>query len=235
MTSRRVFLSGSAASLLVVPVLPFAQETLKGAPRSSPLVARELQRQLQAAVRTIAGQERGEGARRAAAVLRLWAAHGVAQDYDAQLRDGLARAIKRRGRDTFLYGRPPHHRMREEQKAFGIPDRLLAGHPQIRPELRAKNIDLVLKEGITPALLRSANAFDSLSLRMDRPVTQTVRADDVSDCDGIASWKEWLCDLAEVVCLYATSFPNPVSQDACAAVSGACAAAIVMYWAPCGL
>src|SRR5687768_2390469 len=85
MTSRRVFLSGSAASLLAVPALPFAQQALSIAPQSPPPLARELKRQLQRAVKAIADQGRGEGARRVAVVLRLWAAHGVVQGYDAQM------------------------------------------------------------------------------------------------------------------------------------------------------
>jgi hypothetical protein len=234
MTSRRLFISGSAASLLAVPAIPFAQQALPLAKQPPPAFSRELKRQLQGAVRTIAVEGRGEGARRVGIVLRLWAAYGQTQSYDTELRDGLARAIARRGRDSFLYGQPPHEKMREEQKAYGIPERLLPGHPPLDPVLRAKTLALLLKEGATPSLLRTADWFDAMGLRMDRVFTQPIRLDDYTTCEEAKGYKEALCDMASAVCYFAGLFPNPATLDACAVMGGACAGAQLAYWALCG-
>ena len=233
MTSRRLFISGSAASLLAVPALPFAQQVLPLAQPPAPL-SRELKGQLQGAVKTILSEGRGEGARRVAVILRVWAAQGVAQGYDAHLRDGFARAIKRRGRDTFLYGQPPHAKMLEEQKAFGLPERLLGPHPPLNPVLRGKSLDLLLREGLTPSLARTADWFDAVAKQMDRQSTQPIRLDDSIDCAEMKYFKDALCDVSEAVCYYAALFPSPLTVDACAVAAGACAGAISVYWLICG-
>ena len=233
MTSRRLFISGSAASLLAVPALPFAQQALPLAQQPPPL-SRELKRQLQAAVKSIVAEGRGEGARRVAVLLRVWAAHGTAEGYDAHLRDGLARAIKRRGRDTFLYGQRSHEAMLEEQKAFGLPERLLGPHPPLDPILRGKTLDLLVREGVTPSLARTADWLDAVARQMDRQFTQPIRLDDSIDCHEMKYYKDALCDVAEAVCYYAGLFPTPLTVDACAVCAGACAGAITAYWTICG-
>jgi hypothetical protein len=235
MTSRRLFLSGSAATLIAVPAVPLAQQALPLVRQPpQPLLSRELKRQLQDAVRTIVAEGRGEGARRAAVVLRLWVAHGSGQGYDAALRDGLAQAIRRRGRDTFLYGQPPHAKMRDEQKAFGLPPQLLAPHAPIDPALRGKTLDQLLREGLTPSLLRTADWFEVVGREMDRRFTQPIRLDDSINCAEMKYFKEALCDMAEAVCYYAMLFPSPLTGDACAVAAGACAGAVTAYWIFCG-
>lgn len=236
MTSRRLFLSGSAATLIAVPAVPLAQQVIPRVttPAQPPLVARELKRQLQGSVRSMVTGGRGEGARRTALVLRLWVAHGLAQGYDASLREGLSRAIARRGRDTFLYGQVPHATMRMEQRSFGLPEQLLSSHPPVDPKLRAKTLDLLLREGITPSLTRTADWFETVGTHMDRQFTQPIRLDDSLDCAEMKYFKDALCDVSEAVCFYAGLFPSPVTADACAAAFGACAGAISVYWIICG-
>jgi hypothetical protein len=235
MTSRRLFLSGSAATLIAVPAVPLAQQALPlvRQPPPQPL-SRELKRELQGAVRTIFAEGRGEGARRTAVVLRLWAAHGLVQGYDAGIRDGLAKAIKRRGRDTFLYVQPPHAAMHAEKRAYGMPEHLLSSHPPVDPALRAKTLDLLLREGVTPSLLRTADWFDGVARQMDRQFTQPIRLDDSIDCAEMKYFKEALCDMMEAVCFYAALFPSPLTADACAVAAGACAGATATYWLICG-
>lgn len=236
MTSRRLFLSGSAATLIAVPAVPLAQQALPPmrAPAAPPLVTRELKRQLQASVKSIVTDGRGEGARRTALVLRLWVAHGLAQGYDASLRDGLARGIAQRGRDTFIYGQMPHATMRMEQRAYGLPDQLLSSHPPIDPKLRSKTLDMLLREGITPSLTRTADWFEAVGKHMDRQFTQPIRLDDSIDCHEMKYFKDALCDVSEAVCFYMTLFPSPFTADACAVAAGACAGAITTYWIICG-
>lgn len=236
MTSRRLFLTGSAATLIAVPAVPLAQQALPPGrpPAPSQLLSRELKRQLQAAVRSTITDGRGEGARRTAVVLRLWAAQGVAEGYDASLRDGLARAIRRRGRDTFLYGQPPHAAMHAEKKAYGIPEHLLSAHLPVDPTVRAKTLDMLLREGVTPSLVRTADWFDRVARQMDRQFTQPIRLDDSIDCAEMKYFKDALCDMAEAVCFYASLFPSPFTADACAVAGGACAGATVTYWIICG-
>ncbi len=236
MTSRRLFLTGSAATLIAVPAVPLAQQALPlgRLPAPSQVLSRELKRQLQAAVRSTITDGRGEGARRTAVVLRLWAAQGAAEGYDASLRDGLARAIRRRGRDTFLYGQPPHASMREEQKAYGLPEQLLSAHPPIDPALRSKTLDQLQREWLTPSLLRTADWLDAVGKQMDRRFTQPIRLDDSIDCAEMKYFKEALCDMAEAVCYYAMLFPSPLTADACAVAAGACAGAGSGYWIICG-
>ena len=116
------------------------------------------------------------------------------------------------------------------KKAYGMPEHLLSAHPPVDPAVRAKPLDMLLREGVTPSLVRTADWFDRVARQMDRQFTQPIRLDDATDCAEMKYFKDALCDTAEAVCYYAALFPTPLALDACAVCAGACAGAISAYW-----
>ena len=211
MTSRRVFLSGSAASLLAVPALPFArqalaQQALSRAPQPSSPLTRELHRQVRQGIRKLLDGN-AHGAPQLAATLRIYAAS------IPDLRGDLREVVRRRGRAAIM--RLPHDRKEVEKLAdeLGLPRHYLPPHSAHGLAGREKALDRLLAEGHAPLMLRAAEEIElfGVALASARPGAG-VRVVKVASarcwsCDNICGLIDDLENTMALVCALAAAFP----------------------------
>ena len=223
MTTRRLFLTGSAAAVLTAPMgyTLFAQQQAKGRP-SDPLV-RELRRQLRQGIEKTLDMN-GDGTRQLATTIRIYAATQVG--IEAELR----KQVKAKGRNAVLAAPFKHSELERFADELGYPKRLLPPHDMAGLAGKEKGLDLLLAEGISPLMGRAADALDQLATILDERASRTVRvAARQCDCDSVCN----LVDAAEAAmtgaCAIAAIFPP--AAEVCAA---ACATYLSVV-AACGV
>lgn len=160
---RRVFV-GSVAGGLPMLGLAAAQSAHTTHPSGgSHPMEKEIEAQLRAAIAQMQGPRADEGARRVAATLRLGAAHFKAQGADEAFKASARSAITTYGREGVLARANDRERLRSEVGQFGI-----ATFPTVAEDVIADNraLDTILQLGVTPIMLRVADALDKLSEQM---------------------------------------------------------------------
>lgn len=145
---RFLVLSGAAALTPWLPTSSSAQ------PAADP-VEQEVLRQYRGAVRNLHATGKAEHARQVGGLLKILATHGQAQGVDRRVRAG----IRRIGRAGILTLEMDPKTYEREAKAFGIPD----PPPMlfVPADAREQAYDLMVREGITPYLFRSAAYFEA--------------------------------------------------------------------------
>ena len=222
MTSRRVFLSGSAASLLAVPALPFAQQALSIAQPPPSLLTRELHQQVRQGIRKLLDGN-GHGAPQLATTLRIYAAS------IPDLRGDLREVVRRRGRAAIM--RLPHDRKELEKLAdeLGLPRHYLPPHSAHGLAGREKALDRLLAEGHAPLMLRAAEEIElfGVALASARPGAgvRVVKAASARcfSCDNLCGLIDDLENALALICALAATFPPLVELCAAAGLSFASA------------
>jgi hypothetical protein len=201
-----MLLTGAAASaaLAFVPTV-----TAQRPP--SPL-NRELRRQLKAAIGKI-NNGKGEGARQAASVVRMWAASLNGMDFD------LRPVIKQKGRNFLLYTATNHAEMQKLAEELGFPLQLLPPHAAPDPNRRERALRTILAEGFFPTIERAAQELEAKGEELDR------RGASIRSISLLARACELPCDAAEstgdAMQLYcAAMFLFPALAPACELASG---------------
>ena len=100
------------------------------------LVVRELERQARDGVKAMRTRP-GEGLRRVAGSLRIFAAHAKSRKHDQRIAQQLRTVIRKHGREALVYGSLDPTAVNSEFRALGIarPFPVLAPNPKVREEL----------------------------------------------------------------------------------------------------
>ena len=207
---RRVFLQTAGATLVV----PFVETTFGVAqkrPETDP-VLRELARQAKVLAQQIAKSNAlpsGEGARHAASVLRLLAAHGASNGFDARVGKALRTAIAEKGRQAILNRRPDLAVVAAE---LGISaDVARIGVSPDDPAARSAALDVILKNGVSSGWLAVAQELESIATRMDKQRgVQLIRQD--PNCGS----GQWALFMAEVSMIMSCSYGLVTGPETCA-------------------
>jgi hypothetical protein len=176
------------------------------------LVHAELARQMKETVRALRGPRAGEAARRLAGTVRVLAAHQQATG-DAEFRRRLQAAVRRDGREALLRAEADPAMLAAEAREFGF-DAPPAAEPFDR-RARERALDVMLKQGASPALVAAATALEQLAPVLERGGVTTVVARDAEACPNLQAQLLFLELVAITSCLW-----NPI---ACAGFQGA-------YW-----
>jgi hypothetical protein len=207
---RRVFLQTASATLVV----PFVETTFGAAqkrPETDP-VLRELARQAKGLAQQIAKSNAlpsGEGARHAASVLRLLAAHAASSGFDARVGKALRTAIAEKGRQAVLNRRPDLAAVTAE---LGITvDVARLGVSPDDPAARSAALDVIMKNGVSSGWLAVAHELESIAARIDKQRgVQLIRQD--PNC-GSAQWAVFM---AEVAMLMSCTYGLVTGPETCA-------------------
>lgn len=222
--SRRMFL-GSAAALaggaFASLHIPAAAQRRANAGRDP--VTQELLRQIRGAMTGLLDGE-GEGARRIASTLRVWAAH--LQKDEAALAALLREGITSHRRA--LLSHPGNHaEMTRIAEEIGFPLHRLPPHTVPDPVLRERALNQLLKDGgITPSMRRAADILEELSAEIDKrhATVRTVVRQSGDPCEWTCATADNAEELMEAVCAVASLgmlIPGgqAVSLSACAAAT----------------
>jgi hypothetical protein len=175
-----------------------------------------------------------EGLRRAAAVMRLYAAHLSTTTLDRDLKASLREIVRERGRGFVLAAEPNHAKMQTELQAYGIPkDQLIHfDHGAIGVAERERALDALLA---SPAPLRdmfrrTAEVLDQQAQRAQRAGMARLVAMQTTTCDQLKSTYESMLAFAGIICAMAEYIPQFI--PGCGAALGA-AAGMFASWLLC--
>jgi hypothetical protein len=179
MQSRRVFLGSAAAAgigsavgggafLLDAGVMSAQQHGHDGKTlnpmfdlfiRESSAIRREIRR----------SGVRGEHARRHALAVRMLATHGRETRLDDLVRESVRQLIRDRGREAILQAPVDHEKAVDELRAHGAvnPEELPDANRLTR-EQRLAALTGLLRDGITPFLMREADLIERAATELDR-------------------------------------------------------------------
>lgn len=210
---RRMFLR-TAGATLVVPFVETPFTIAQTRPGADP-VLRELARQAKVLAQQIAKPNAlpsGEGARHAASVLRLLAAHAASNGFDARVGKALRTAIAEKGRQAVLNRRPDLAAVAAE---LGITaDVARIGVSPDDPGARSAALDVILKNGVSSAWLAVAQELESIAARIDKQRgVQLIRQD--PNCGSA----QWALFMAEVTMITSCSFGMVTGPETCAIAS----------------
>jgi hypothetical protein len=137
---------------------------------------------------------RGEDARAFAAALRTLSVHARVQALDTAITTATRRAEEREGRYALLSRDHDLENVRREVETFGLsldPSwrmRFVA----VDPRRRARALDRVLAEGVTPTLDRVATLLERAAAQIDRRAGTVARVSRQTDADWYAGFCEQL-------------------------------------------
>ena len=217
MNSRRMMLgsmvtvasAGSAALLVQTRGTALAQ-TAAAAGGHPDAVIGEIRQQLKAA---LAGLQDGSGesARRAAALVQVWAARIHTRTPPGELRALAQRAVRRKGRQAVLDASPSHADVEANLRALGLTSVDLARvdlHAPVDPQAKEAALDRLLDGGIQPMVDRAVQMLTLTAERFDtrgglRPVAARQGGCDACVAADIARAEmEIFCALAALTPIF---------------------------------
>lgn len=222
MTSRRLFLTGTTAVAITTGAvalnLPVAAQ--RRVPADTDPLRRELRRQLRSGMMKL-NEGRGEGARQAAATIRIWAST-FAGAAEQQVDTALRQIIRQRGRTYLLYTPINHAEMQKLAEDLGFPLHLLPPHQAPDPTRRERALQTILAEGMLPGFERAAQELEAKGDELDRraPAVRSIAfAAALRACEIPCDAAESTGDVMEIYCAAALIFP--VMAPACEVAAGA--------------
>ena len=219
--SRRVFVGSVAAAGVgaagTTSLLDFPVSAQRGA---APPLVREIRRQLKQAFGKMR-DGKGDGARQAATVLRLYA---------STVNDGQLQAtLRKANRQQILLAQVDHGEMVREAQELGINPTALPPHSVDRVG-REVALDRLIKEGLSPMMLHVADFIDVVGEKMEalersgraRPLQVALRqpipnTNECYNCGQEKAWVENAEQMMLVACAVAIVFP--LFAEACAAAT----------------
>lgn len=171
---RRVFVGSVAVGLPLLAgggaTLAFAQRR-NGAPKTKDPVFDQLLADMKGSVRNLSKASSGEHTRRLASSLRLLAAWGASQQYDARVKDTIRSVIAREGRQALLRRNVDRAMFRAEASDLGIDVRSNVPLPEpavVDDATRQKIVDDLLTNGVTARWRQVADTLDAAATALDR-------------------------------------------------------------------
>lgn len=171
---RRVFVGSMAAGLPLLAgggaTRAFAQRR-NGATRTQDPVVDQLLADMKGAVRSLTKASSGEHTRRIASSLRLLAAWGESQQFDARVKDTIRGAIARDGRQALLRRTLDRAMFRVEAHDLGFDARSNVPLPEpslVDDATRQEIVDDLLTNGVTARWRRVADTLDAAAIALDR-------------------------------------------------------------------
>jgi hypothetical protein len=171
---RRVFVASVSAGLPLLAgggaTLAFAQRQ-NGAARIQDPVVDQLLAEMKRSVRSLSKASSGEHTRRLASSLRVLAAWGASQQFDARVKDTIRNVIARDGREALLRRNIDRGMFRAEARDLGFDAR--SNVPVLEPAIvddaqRQKIIDDLLTNGVTERWRHLADTLDAAAAALDR-------------------------------------------------------------------
>jgi hypothetical protein len=177
---RRVFVGSMAAGLPLLAgsgaTLAFAQRQNAAARTQDPVVDQVLA-DMKGAARSLSKASSGEHTRRLASSLRVLAAWGSAQQFDARVEDTIRSVIAREGREALLRRNVDRAMFRAEARDLGFDVRSnvpLLDPPVLDDATRQKIVDDLLTNGVTARWRRVADTLDAAAAALDRQAALRV-------------------------------------------------------------
>lgn len=170
---RRVFVGSMAAGLPLLAggaTLAFAQRRNAASRNQDPVVG-QLLADMKSAVRSLSKASSGEHTRRLASSLRLLAAWGASQQFDARVKDTLRGVITREGRQALLRRNVDRAMFRAEARELGFDERSTVPVPEppvLDDATRQKIVDDLLANGVTARWRKVADLLDVAARSLDR-------------------------------------------------------------------
>jgi hypothetical protein len=170
---RRVFVGSMAAGLPLLAggaSLAFAQRQNGGVRIQDPVMS-QLLTDMKGAVRNLSKASSGEHTRRLASSLRVLAAWGASQQYDARVKDTIRGVIAREGRQALLRRSVDRAMFRAEARDLGFDVRSSVPLPDpavIDDATRQKIVDDLLTNGVTARWRQVADTLDAAAAALDR-------------------------------------------------------------------
>lgn len=220
--SRRVFIGSTAAVAAAAGATLFQTslghaQVASGAARTHDPVVEAFIREIQLAMADLT-RGKGEGGRRIAQTLRVWAAYGDTRNYNSEFTQAAQRTIATRGRQDLVYAGGNHAELERYAELLGVKG-IVDLHQPGDPAARDKALDRLLKGGITPSLKAAADSLEKGAKWLDehRPSVQPVAFARSCSCDDICIGSQLLKDEMDIVCA-ASIFFAPLA-DLCAALA----------------
>jgi hypothetical protein len=231
MTRRMLLGSTAAAGAGAIAVTSFNVPAPVAAQTAgaNPALDAEIQRQLKDGFTKLLGNEKAKGAQQMATTFRFYATTIDDDQVRAMFREG----IRRKGRAAIILAPPIEHAEMERMgKALGIPSSQLPRHEAPDQIAREKALDLLLKEGLSPSLHRTADALEEMAVLLDatrRSRIQTVALMQATpgQCADVCSGAETQGQIAAAVCAFAGSVA--LVPGAGELAGAACAAAFASW------
>lgn len=171
---RRVFVGSMAAGLPVLAgggaTLAFAQRRNGGERIQDPVVD-QLLSDMKGAVRSLSKTSSGEHTRRLASSLRVLAAWGASQQFDARVKDTLRDVVAREGKQALLRRNVDRAMFRAEARDLGFDARSNVPVPEpavVDDATRQKIVDDLLTNGVTARWRQVADTLDAAASALDR-------------------------------------------------------------------
>lgn len=175
---RRVFVGSVAAGLPLLAgggaTLAFAQRRSGGARIQDPVVD-QLLAEMKGSVRSLSKASSGEHTRRLASSLRVLAAWGATQQFDARVKDTLRGVVAREGKQALLRRSVDRAMFRAEARALGFDERSNVPLPEptvVDDATRQKIVDDLLTNGVTGRWRQLADTLDAAATSLDRQAAQ---------------------------------------------------------------
>jgi len=221
MQNRRAFIGSTAAVAAAAGATVFQTslghaQAPSGAAKTIDPVVDAFVKEIQQATADLT-RGKGEGGRRIAQTLRVWAAYGESRSYNTQFTQAAQRAVASRGRQEIVYGAVNHAELERYAERLGVTGTIDL-HQASDPAARDKALDRLLKEGITPSLRAAAETLERGAKWLDehRPSVQPVAFARDCGCNDICIGAVLMKEQMDVVCAISVLFP-PIA-DFCVAM-----------------
>ena len=228
---RRAFVGTVAAGLPMLAGAAVLAQTTRGPARERQRGARRRDRLFDHLVsqlvrvhnRSRARGLTGEDSRTVAETLRTLTIYAPQIALDEQVRQGVAAAVQRQGREAVLYAEPDMTAMRDELAHLGVAPGSIEFGKFGPPDdtVRRKVLDELLSAGVSPRFIALSTVFDELATARDRFAGRSPgfrRAQygySGEECQRLRSQIDYLEAEVAIVCGAAVFFP---------ALAGACGA-----------